>query len=74
MGIQPILDPQYLRLDAQRAVHELKRDGIVSYCLTLDPHADAYVQRIFGPRHYTVVERVQRLPEVLPTLYLGLTR
>jgi Mg-chelatase subunit ChlD len=69
-----VRDPQYLRLDAQRAVHELKRDGIVSYCLTLDPHADAYVQRIFGPRHYTVVERVQRLPEVLPTLYLGLTR
>ncbi|MCS6811724.1 MAG: VWA domain-containing protein [Tepidimonas sp.] len=69
-----VRDPQYLRLDAQRAVQQLKRDGIVSYCLTLDPHADLYVQRIFGARHYTVVDRVQRLPEVLPTLYLGLTR
>jgi nitric oxide reductase activation protein len=69
-----VRDPQYLRHDAQRAVHELHRDGIVSYCLTLDPHADTYVERIFGPRHYTIVDRVQRLPEVLPSLYLGLTR
>jgi len=69
-----VRDPQYLRLDAQHAVQELKRDGIVSYCLTLDPLADAYVARIFGARHYTVLDRVQRLPEVLPTLYLGLTR
>ncbi|WP_334135047.1 nitric oxide reductase activation protein NorD [Tepidimonas sp.] len=69
-----VRDPQYLRQDAQRAVQDLRRDGIVSYCLTLDPRADAYAQRIFGARHYTVLERVQRLPEVLPTLYLGLTR
>ncbi|TSE30701.1 VWA domain-containing protein [Tepidimonas taiwanensis] len=69
-----VRDPQYLRVDAQHAVQELRCDGIISYCLTLDPRADAYVERIFGARHYTVLERVQRLPEVLPSLYLGLTR
>ncbi|TSE35407.1 nitric oxide reductase activation protein NorD [Tepidimonas charontis] len=67
-------DPQYLRLDAQRAVQDLQRDGIVTYCLSLDPHADRYVARIFGPRHYTVLDRVERLPQQLPLLYLGLTR
>lgn len=69
-----VRDPQYLRHDAQRAVQALQRDGIVSYCLSLDPHADHYVSRIFGPRHFTVLDRVERLPEKLPMLYLGLTR
>ncbi|MCX7945937.1 MAG: hypothetical protein N2557_03070 [Hydrogenophilus sp.] len=69
-----VRDPQYLRLDAQRAVQELARDGIVCYCLTLDPFADTYVARIFGANRYTIVERVERLPELLPQLYLGLTR
>jgi len=30
--------------------------------------------RIFGPRGYTVVDHVSRLPERLPMLYAGLTR
>jgi len=71
---QDVRDPQYLRHDAQRAVQALQRDGIASYCLSLDPHADHYVSRIFGPRHYTVLDRAERLPEQLPMLYLGLTR
>ena len=69
-----VRDPQYLRFDAQRAVQALQRQGVVTYCLSLDPHADAYVARIFGARNYTVLDRVERLPETLPRLYLGLTR
>lgn len=71
---QDVRDPQYLRHDAQRAVQALAREGIVTYCLTLDPHADHYVSRIFGPRHFMVLDHVERLPEKLPLLYLGLTR
>jgi len=71
---QDVRDPQYLRHDAQRAVQALQRDGIVTYCLSLDPHADHYVNRIFGARHFTVLDQVERLPEKLPMLYLGLTR
>ncbi len=67
-------DPQYLRQDARKAVEELRRDGVTTYCLTLDPHADRYVERIFGARHYTIVDRVERLPEKLPTLFASLTR
>jgi nitric oxide reductase activation protein len=69
-----VRDPQYLRIDAKKAVEELTRNGISTYCLSLDPRADQYVSRIFGARNYMVVDHVQRLPEKLPMLYMGLTR
>ncbi len=67
-------DPQYLRHDAKRAVEELARNGVTTYALSLDPHADQYVSRIFGMSHFTVLDKVERLPEKLPMLYMGLTR
>lgn len=69
-----VRDPQYLRFDAKKAVEELMRNGISTYCLSLDPRADQYVSRIFGAKNYMVVDHVQRLPEKLPLLYMGLTR
>ena len=68
-----VRDPQYLRHDARKAVETLGRQGITSYCLSLDPQADQYVSRIFGARNYRVLDRVERLPEQLPSLYVGLT-
>ncbi len=67
-------DPQYLRMDARKAVEELRRTGVHSYCLTLDPHADRYVERIFGTGRFTVIDQVKRLPEKLPALFANLTR
>ena len=69
-----VRDPQYLRFDTKRAVEELARDGITVYALSLDPHADQYVARIFGAKNFTVLDKVERLPEKLPMLYMGLTR
>lgn len=67
-------DPQYLRMDAKRAAAELQQKGISSYCLTLDPKADRYVERIFGASNYTIVDQVERLPEKLPALFANLTK
>ncbi|HRQ05235.1 MAG TPA: nitric oxide reductase activation protein NorD [Nitrosomonas halophila] len=69
-----VRDPQYLRFDTKRAVEELAREGITTYALSLDPHADQYVSRIFGPNNFTVLDHVEKLPEKLPMLYMGLTR
>ena len=69
-----VRDPQYLRYDARKAVEELTQAGIAPYCLSLDPRADQYVSRIFGAKNYVVLDHVQRLPEKLPILYMGLTR
>jgi len=69
-----VRDPQYLRHDTKKAVEELATRGVRTFCLTLDPKADDYVSRIFGPKSYMVVDHVDRLPERLPMLYAGLTR
>jgi hypothetical protein len=66
-------DPQHLRHDTRKAVDELYSKGILTYCLTLDPDADNYVNRIFGANNYTIVDHVDRLPEKLPTLFASLT-
>lgn len=66
-------DPQHLRHDTKKAVEELYSTGVLTYCLTLDPNADAYVKRIFGENNYTIIDNVDRLPEKLPTLFASLT-
>ena len=67
-------DPQHLRHDTKKAVEELYTNGVLSYCLTLDPMADTYVKRIFGENNYTVIDHVDRLPEQLPLLFASLTK
>jgi hypothetical protein len=69
-----VRDPQYLRHDTKKAVEEAGRNGVLTYCMSLDPGADQYVSRIFGARNFMVVDKVERLPEKLPLLYAGLTR
>jgi hypothetical protein len=69
-----VRDPQYLRMDTKKAVEEVAKFGINTYCMSLDPRADNYVSRIFGQNNFMVVDHVARLPEKLPLLYAGLTR
>ncbi len=68
-----VQDPSYLRIDARKAVEELSSQGIATFCLSLDAAADDYVSEIFGNR-WRVLDRIERLPEQLPLLYLSLTR
>ena len=67
-------DARYLVLDAKKAVETNSRHGMHTFCMSLDPKADAYVARIFGARNYIVLDDIRRLPEKLPLLYLRLTR
>lgn len=68
-----VSDEKLLIKDAQKAVGELDQQGIYTYCISLDPHADEYVSDIFG-QHYSVIDNVQRLPEKLPELFVSLTK
>ncbi|MBI5068632.1 MAG: VWA domain-containing protein [Deltaproteobacteria bacterium] len=68
-----VQDPHYLRADAKKAVEANARDGIHTFCMSLDRRADDYVERIFGPRNYMVVDHISRLPEQLPKLYVRVT-
>lgn len=68
-----VQDTQLLIADAHKAVTEADQKGIYTYCINLDPHADDYVSQIFDNR-YLVIDRVERLPEQLPKLFVSLTR
>jgi hypothetical protein len=68
-----VRDPGHLHADAKKAVGELAAQGVDTFCLSLDPKADDYVQGIFGRRHL-VLDRVEQLPEKLPLLYMALTK
>ena len=67
-------DPQHLRMDAKKAVEELRSHGIVTFCISLDPYADEYVSRIFGKNRFMVIDNIQKLPERLPQLFISLTK
>jgi len=67
-----VADEKLLIADAHKAVQEAEKEGIYTYCIDLDSHADDYVGQIFG-NHYLVIDRVERLPEQLPKLFLSLT-
>ncbi len=69
-----VADPKYLQDDTHIAVGELASKGVTTYCISLDPNADDYVADIFGRNNFTVIDRVESLPEKLPKLFMSLTR
>ena len=68
-----VADRKYLVEDARKAVVSLGNDGIDVFCVGLDSGGDSYLTRIFGRRNVVQIDRVERLPERLPMLYLRLT-
>ena len=69
-----VADPKYLQDDTHLAVGELAAKGVTTYCISLDPNADDYVADIFGRNNFTVIDRVESLPEKLPKLFMSLTK
>ena len=41
--------------------------------INMDPHANDYVQDIFG-NQYSVIDNIERLPEKLPQLFMASTK
>ena len=67
-------DPRYLMMDAKKACEGLMRHGIQPFCMSLDSRADKYVSTIFGRRNFLVMDKIARLPEKLPLIYLRMTQ
>ncbi len=69
-----VQNPQHLIDDTRVAVGELAAKGVTTYCISLDARADEYVSDIFGRNNFTVIDKVERLPEKLPRLFMSLTK
>jgi len=68
-----VTDDRLLIEDTHKAVEELSSKGIYTHCISLDKKADDYIQDIFSPTGYTVIDNVDKLPEKLPKLFMSLT-
>ena len=66
-------DQQYLVEDARKVVRSISRLGIDTFCVGLDGSGDSYLHKIFGRKNVVVIDKLERLPEKLPMLYLRLT-
>ncbi|MCF7980804.1 MAG: nitric oxide reductase activation protein NorD [Pseudomonadales bacterium] len=59
--------------DTRQAILEAKQQGLLPFCVTVDDKASDYLPYLFGGQGYAMVSDVQRLPHLLPKLYLNLT-
>jgi len=59
--------------DTRQAILAAKREGLQPFCVTIDESGNEYLPYLFGAKGYAVVSDVQRLPQLLPKLYLNLT-
>ncbi len=67
-------DGRYGIEDTKKAIEELKKKGIVSFCITVDLDAKEYLSYLFGRNGYAVVKDGQNLPKVIPEVYINLTK
>ena len=64
---------EYSLEDTKAALREARQQGIDPFCVTIDLEADRYLRRMYGDVHYTVIDRVESLPNRLPRIYQRLT-
>jgi nitric oxide reductase NorD protein len=60
--------------DTRQAIQEVRRKGIIPFCVTIDNRANEYLPYLFGHQHYVVIRNARQLPEKLPQLYARLTQ
>lgn len=59
--------------DTKAALREAKRQGIETFCVTIDREAESYVRPLYDETRYCVIDRVETLPTRLPRMYRQLT-
>jgi len=59
--------------DARRSVQSLSHQGVDVFCVGLETKTSSYLDTIFGPKNSVVIDRIEKLPEKLPQLFLRMT-
>ena len=64
---------RYAQEDTRAALREARQMGVHPFCITVDPAGGDYLARMYGEVAYTVIDRVDHLPDRLVALYRKLT-
>ena len=67
-------DGRYGIEDTKKAIDEVKKHGIIPFCITIDTDAKEYLNYLFGRDGYAIVRDGQKLPKVLPEVYINLSK
>jgi nitric oxide reductase NorD protein len=67
-------DGRYGIEDTKKAIEEVKKKGITPFCITIDIEAKEYLTYLFGRNGYAIVRDGQKLPKVIPEIYINLTK
>lgn len=59
--------------DTRRALVEARRNGIHSFCITIDSEGGDYLPHMYGPANYAVIDQVSQLPLKVADIYRKLT-
>ena len=59
--------------DTRQALYEAHRDGIHSFCITIDEQARDYLPHMYGAANYAVIDDVAQLPLKVSDIYRRLT-
>lgn len=59
--------------DTRRALIEAKFLGIHPFCITIDEEAMDYLQHMYGPVNFTIVDQVDKLPYKVSDIYRRIT-
>ena len=67
-------DHEYGLRDTAKAIAEAERDGINTFCVTVDRSGHDYLRRMCAEARYMVIEETEQLPTALQKAYRQLTR
>jgi Mg-chelatase subunit ChlD len=67
---------RYGEADSEMAVKEARRLGVIVHCISLDASeaAPTYLNSIFGPGHFHLMDQASSLPVRLPNVFRSLVR
>ena len=66
-------DDEYGIQDTARALEEAVRQGVQTFCVTIDPDGNDYLRRMCAAERYMVIDEVTDLPGALTKVYRALT-
>jgi len=67
-------DGRYGIEDTKKAIEEVRKKGITPFCITVDLDAKDYLKYLFGKNGFAVVRDGQKLPKIIPDIYINLTK